>query len=249
MSTALHHVGCDFSCGDTHTQDQLAHCEACPVRDLAICASLEDDEIIHFAKFVAGHNVTTGTELFAEGDRAGNVYTLTEGVVKTQKLMPDGRRQITGFFFAGDFIGLAHGEDCAYSAEAVGPVKVCRFERQKFEAVLDDFPQTRKRLLHDASAELAVAHSQMVLLGRKTARERIATFLLMVDERTARWRANKAVLTLPMTRTDIADYLGLTTETVSRTFTQLRKDAVIESIGPQDVRLLSRDRLKEISEG
>ncbi len=249
MGAMLPQTGCDAACSSSATTASVEHCKACPVRDLAVCSSLTDDEIVHLAKFVDGQELPTGTEIFAEGDVSHSVYTLTKGIVKTHKLMPDGRRQVIGFFFGGDFIGLAHGDECAYSAEAVGPISVCRFEREKFESVLEDFPQTRQRLLRDASAELAAAHNQMVLLGRKTAREKVATFLLMVDEHSARWRDDPEVLGMPMTRTDIADYLGLTTETVSRTFTQLRKDGLIDSVGSQDVKLLNREALEDMAEG
>ncbi|MGB0922472.1 MAG: helix-turn-helix domain-containing protein [Alphaproteobacteria bacterium] len=249
MDAMLPQAGCDAGCGRSNAAASVEHCKACPVRDLAVCSSLTDDEIVHLAKFVDGQELPTGAEIFAEGDLSHSVYTLTKGVIKTHKLMPDGRRQVTGFFFGGDFVGLAHGEECAYTAEAVGPVQVCRFDRAKFESVLEEFPQTRQRLLTDASAELAAAHNQMVLLGRKTAREKVATFLLMVDEHTARWRDDPDVLDLPMTRTDIADYLGLTTETVSRTLTQLRSEKLIAAVGSQNVRLLDRDALEDMADG
>ena len=133
MSAMLPETGCDTACSSSGTAASVEHCKACPVRDLAVCSSLTDDEIIHLARFVDGRNYATGAEIFAEGDASHSVYTLTKGVVKTHKLMPDGRRQVTGFFFAGDFVGLAHGDECAYSAEAVGTIEVCRFDREKFD--------------------------------------------------------------------------------------------------------------------
>ncbi|CAE7593460.1 aadR [Symbiodinium microadriaticum] len=203
----------------------------------------------HLANFVAGLNIPAGQELFSEDTSASSVFTVTDGAIKTYKLMPDGRRQITGFLFAGDFIGLSHGDDYIFTAEAINDVRVCRFDRNKFNSVMDQFPKMRSRLLSDASEELAAAHRQMLLLGRKTARERLATFLLMVDERTVDWRQDPDVIALPMTRGDIADYLGLTTETVSRTFTRFRSDGLIESLNGQNIRILNRDALEDQADG
>ena len=248
MTGTAKDTSCGFSCDDTALPSQVDHCLQCPVRDLAVCSSLNDDEIGQLAQFVVGQEFSGGHDLFVEGDPASAVYTVTEGAVKTHKLMPDGRRQITGFFFAGDFVGLAHGENCAYSAEAAGTIRVCRFDRKRFDHVLDEFPKMRSRLLSEASDELAAAHNQMLLLGRKTAKERLATFLLMVDQRTAQWRKDEDVLELPMTRGDIADYLGLTTETVSRTFTQFRSAGYIAAQGTQDVKVLSREGLEDAAE-
>ncbi len=249
MNVTAKETSCGFSCDDNGVPTQVEHCMECPVRDLAVCSSLNNDEIGQLAQFVVGQEFSSGHDLFVEGDDASAVYTVTEGAVKTHKLMPDGRRQITGFFFAGDFVGLAHGDTCAYSAEAAGPIRVCRFDRKRFDHVLDEFPKMRSRLLSEASDELAAAHNQMLLLGRKTAKERLATFLLMVDQRTAQWRQNDDILELPMTRGDIADYLGLTTETVSRTFTQFRSAGLIAAHGTQDVKVLDREGLEDAAEG
>lgn len=249
MKVSVETDPCSFDCNDGAHSSLAEHCRECPVRDLAVCSSLKDDELSSLSKYMSGQRLTPGHDLFSEGDEATSVYTVTEGVVKAHKLMPDGRRQITGFFFAGDFVGLAHGNQCSYSAEAAGPIKVCRFEKKRFDSVLDEFPKMRSRLLSDASDELASAHNQMLLLGRKTARERLATFLLMVDRRTEEWRRNPDILELPMTRNDIADYLGLTTETVSRTFTQFRKDGLIVAKGTQDVQIVDREGLEAEAEG
>jgi len=169
--------------------------------------------------------------------------------VKIYKLLGDGRRQITGFLFAGDFLGLINNEAYAYSAEALTPTKLCRFPRRKLEALLDEMPNLEQRLLAMASHELAAAQDQMMLLGRKSARERVVSFILMLSSSAARrGRADDPVI-LPMSRSDIADYLGLTVETVSRTFTRLRKQEVIELLDEKRVRLSKRQALREIADG
>jgi CRP/FNR family transcriptional regulator len=197
----------------------------CEVRELSICGSLDATDQPALAAIGATRRLEAGETLFYEGDPAKDVFSLTDGMLKLYKLMGDGRRQITGFLVPGDFLGLAFSDTYIYTAEAVVPVAVCRFPRSRFLQLLDGMPDLEKELLARASSELAEAQDQMLLLGRKTARERLASFLLRLADR--RRNCEPEAIPLPMSRTDIADYLGLTIETVSRAFTQLRVDGVI----------------------
>jgi CRP/FNR family transcriptional regulator len=174
---------------------------------------------------------------------------MVEGAVKLYKLLPDGRRQITGFLFPGDFLGVALNQTYAYSAEAMTDVRLCRFPRQRMEGLLRDLPKLEHRLLERAGNELVAAQEQMLLLGRKTARERLASFLLSLSARAAKRGQPASPLNLPMSRADIADFLGLTTETVSRTFTQFKKAGVIGLPGQSLVELLQPDALAALAEG
>ncbi|MHA1154364.1 MAG: cyclic nucleotide-binding domain-containing protein, partial [Alphaproteobacteria bacterium] len=151
-------------------------CSACAVRDLTLCATLEEPELAEMAAIV------TTLEL-DEAEPADHLFNVTAGAVKVYKLLADGRRQMTGFLFPGDFLGLANEENYAYSAEAVTHTALCRFPRRKLERLLEKYPKMEHRLLGMASHELAVAQEQMLLLGRKTAREKIASFLLMLSRR------------------------------------------------------------------
>ena len=194
-------------------------------------------------------NVEPHCPIFDEANRAEYVFNITAGAVKIYKLLGDGRRQITGFLFAGDFLGLIHNEAYAYSAEALVPTKLCRFPRRRLEALLAEIPHLEQRLLAMASHELAAAQDQMVLLGRKSARERVVSFILMLsDSATRHGRPNDPVF-LPMSRSEIADYLGLTTETVSRAFTSLKKQGLIELLDEKRVRLCRMSAMQEIAEG
>jgi CRP/FNR family transcriptional regulator, anaerobic regulatory protein len=166
-----------------------------------------------------------GRLVFAVGDLAEDVHRLTSGMLKLYKLTQDGRRQVVGFMVPGDFLGLAFGRTYAYSAEAITPAAACRFPRARFFRLLEAFPSLEKEILSRTSTELAAAQDQMLLLGRKTARERLASFLLRLAERRGE---HDGPIELPMSRGDIADYLGLTSETVSRTFTSLRQAGLIE---------------------
>jgi CRP/FNR family transcriptional regulator, anaerobic regulatory protein len=184
---------------------------------------MRSEDLGRLALIRNSHRVTPGDTLVSEGEAAKHFFNITEGSVKVYKLIPDGQRQITGFLFAGDLLGLAVNDCYTYSAEALTPVTAYRFPRHQLEKLLDEFPKMEKRLLSIASNELAAAQEQMMLLGGKTAHERIATFLSTLARREERFGRSGDALRLTMTRTDIADYLDLTTETASRVFTSFKK--------------------------
>lgn len=224
-------------------------CESCSARALSICAAVQPEDLGRLAAARARQHVAEGEIFLNEGDAAAHFFNIAEGSVKIYKLMPDGRRQITGFLFAGDLLGLAFNDTYTYSAEALTDVTICRFPRRRLEQLLDAFPKMEKRLLAMASNELAAAQDQMVLLGRKTAHERIASFLLMLARREERYGRSGDTLHLPMTRTDIADYLGLTTETASRIFTSLKRRNCIELESGGGVCVVDREMLEELASG
>lgn len=223
-------------------------CRTCPARNKTVCGAAPREALDRLAGFSAPQTLAAGETFVAEGDRATHFFAITAGSVKVFKLLPDGRRQVTGFLFQGDFLGLAFNDSYTYSAEALTDTTVCRMPRQQFEGVIGAYPVMERRLLAMASNELAAAQEQMVMLGRKTAQERVASFLLGLIRRQERLGRDGKAIRLTMTRTDIADYLGLTTETVSRTFTGLRAAGHIELDGTTLVRVLDRDALQQIAE-
>jgi CRP/FNR family transcriptional regulator len=192
--------------------------------------------------------VRPGQTLFAEGDDAGAVFELAQGIVKLYKLLPDGRRQITGFATTGSLIGFTGGDIYQYSAEAVTDVVASRYSSVQFNRLLDEAPGFARRVLAIRQNDFVSAQDQMVLLGRKTAAERIATFLLHLSALTGNGMRTSG-FHIPMSRSDIADYLGLTIETVSRTLTKLKRDRIISLPEALEVRIVNRDRLEEIAEG
>ncbi len=224
-------------------------CAACEVRHLAVCSALETDDLDELDAILTHKELNAGDVLFDEGEPAKNVYNLTSGCLKLYKLLPDGRRQITGFLFAGDFVGLANSDDYIYSAEAVNDVALCRFEKQKLDALMSTHVSLEKRLLGMARFELAEAQEQILLLGRKTAKERIASFILMLSERAERRGEPGNPVVFPMNRNDIGDYLGLTTETVSRTMTRLRKSGAITLDSDRSIMINKRDDLVDMADG
>jgi CRP/FNR family transcriptional regulator len=224
-------------------------CGACPVRHLTVCAVLDPEELHELTTIVSNVELTPGQPLFDECEPAKHVFNVTAGAMKIYKLLPDGRRQITGFLFPGDFLGLAITEVYAYSAEAVTHSTLCRFPRRKLEGLLARYPKMESRLLGMASNELVIAQEQMLLLGRKTAREKLASFLLMLSKRQVQRGGGGDPVTVPITRADIGDYLGLTTETVSRTFTQLKRRGVITILSGGRIEMADRQALEDIAEG
>ena len=224
-------------------------CAGCAARILSVCDALDDSDLGRLAEITSVQDVARHQVFVTEGDTANHFFNITEGTVKVYKLLPDGRQQITGFLFAGDFLGLSFLDKYGCSAEAITEVRCCRFARKQFAALLADFPEMERRLLNIASNELVAAQDQMVLLGRKNAREKVSTFLLMLSRRAVHAGRTADPVILPMTRTEIADYLGLTVETVSRTFTELKKDGVIELPDASVAHLSNRAALEDISEG
>lgn len=223
-------------------------CDTCTVRNLTICAPLSTEEQAKMGALATAIPLKPGQILFQEGDDADFVFNVTCGSITLSKSMPDGRRQVTGFLGAGDFIGLNTLSTYTATAEALTDGRLCRFPRKAFQQLLAEMPNLEQRLLAVTETELAAAHEQILLLGRKTAMERIATFLLRQSKRAeARGHAANPI-SLPMTRAEAADYLGLTVETVSRCFTKLRKLDIISLSGADRVFIKQFDRLKTLAE-
>ncbi|MCM0020858.1 MAG: helix-turn-helix domain-containing protein [Tagaea sp.] len=223
-------------------------CDDCAIRETSVCEVLDAPQLARMRAIATIVRMEPGSTLFQESEPAEHLCNVVEGTVKLYKLLPDGRRQITGFLFPGDFLGVALNKSYAYSAEAMTDLRICRFSRKKLEGLLSELPNLEHRLLEVAGNELVAAQDQMLLLGRKTARERLASFLLMISRRAAARGRPASPVDLPMSRADIGDYLGLTTETVSRTFTQLKKAGTIGLPGQTRVDILKRAELEEIAE-
>ncbi len=165
-----------------------------------------------------------GEEIFTEGEPCRVFYKVVSGTVRTGKLLADGRRQIDDFNLPGDVFGLESGDTHRFSAEAVGKVEVIAYRRGELASLVQSDPVFGGKLMDCMVTNLDRAHDHMVLLGRKTALEKMASFLLDLAQRMS--SADR--LELPMQRSDIADHLGLTIETVSRTLTQMVRSRLIQ---------------------
>lgn len=176
-------------------------------------------------------NVQAGHSVMMEGAPATELFSVSRGIVSVFKLMPDGRRQITGFLYPGSFLGVTFNASAnyAYSADAVTAVTLQAYPRRNFERLLDEVPGVRRAFIAAMADELTEAQDRMLLLANRSAGERLACFLLNLSHRQSNSDGEPAdKMFVPMRGSDIADYLGLTAETVSRTLATLRRKGIIE---------------------
>lgn len=223
-------------------------CTRCDVRHRSVCSSVPDAALGRLAEVAVERVYQKGQTFIVEGDPATDFFNLTGGTVKLFKLLPDGRQQILGFASVGHFLGLAASGTYTFGAEAIETVHLCRFSRPKLRVLLHDFPAFETHLLETACSELATAHEQILMLGRKTAQERVASFLVDWSRRATPCPADHGIQ-LPMSRAEIADYLGLTIETVSRTFSRFKADKRIQIPSSKDVIILDYPWLAEAAAG
>jgi CRP/FNR family nitrogen fixation transcriptional regulator len=198
------------------------------------------------SSLATGMQMTLGKdeELFAEGDDAEYFYEVVSGAIRSYKLLSDGRRQIDAFHLRGDIFGLEAGSEHRFSAEAVGDARVIAYRRSRLGAIIEADAGFRDRIMTATLRNLQRAQDHMLLLGRKTAQEKLATFLLDMAERLS---ADDAHFDLPMQRSDIADHLGLTIETVSRTLTQFTRSGLIRLLpAGRSIGLCNRMALKNL---
>jgi len=186
---------------------------------------------------------TQDREIYGEGDHAKLFYKVVSGVVRTCKFLSDGRRQIDSFHVAGEFFGLELGQEYSLSAEAVSDCTIIAYRRQGLESLAANDGALSSMLLSHAMRSLARAQEHSLLLGRRSAVEKVASFLIEWAEHSP----DRDVATLAMTRHDIADYLGLTIETVSRTLSQLERDGLIDLPTSRQIRLKDLDALRELN--
>jgi CRP/FNR family nitrogen fixation transcriptional regulator len=180
-----------------------------------------------------------GYEIFGEKEPAEYVYQVKRGAVRSYKLLSDGRRQIGAFHLTGDIFGLENGERHRFTAEAVVETTVCMIKRDSLQVVAETDAVVARNLLSMTTSNLEHAENHMLLLGRKTALERVAAFLAEMDHRTG---AN--TMSLPMSRRDIADYLGLAIETVSRAVSRLQRERILTFVGNTQREIVILDRQK-----
>lgn len=198
-----------------------------------------DGATVHYAR---------GKTVIEIGGPAAYVYKVTHGTLRKVRLMVDGRRHIASFLLPGDFFGFTDDAESVHSVEAISAVTLVRYTRPNFDALMARDPAFRHHLLVSVSDELAAMQDQLLLLGRKDAGERMAAFLLATADREPQGR-NSQEFDLLMNRADLADHLGLTTETVSRILTRLRKRRIIDLPRTNHIVFLKRRTLEAISAG
>ena len=220
-----------------------ADCKGCQIRKRAVCAMCETRELIELDRIKSYRTYRPGEEIVATGEDMHFLGSVVTGFVSLKRIMADGRRQMVGLLFPSDFIGRPGRPRAAYDAEAVGEVTLCTFDRRRFEEILKESPALEQRLLQMTLDELDAAREWMLLLGRKTAQEKIASFIAMAGRRAGLLETARPLdgqpFDLPLSREDMAEYLGLTIETVSRQVSKLRKEGLIDLISVR--RLVVKD--------
>ncbi|MDX7952352.1 helix-turn-helix domain-containing protein [Lichenihabitans sp. Uapishka_5] len=232
---------------DRPHRDPCHACLACDVRRQAICAALDDQDVGALEAIMTATALDANATLVHEGDPRRRVYSLTGGMLRLSTLLPDGRRQITGFLMPGDYLGLADDDTYALSAEAVVPSQLCSFPVAQMDGLMARFPRLKDRLHLMTRTALRQARDNQIVLGRLAPVEKVASFLLVTAQRAAAAGQAGDVVNLPMTRADIADYLGLTVETVSRSFTKLKVQDLIHLPDPHHVTLVDRHALQAVA--
>ncbi|MDF0544203.1 Crp/Fnr family transcriptional regulator [Sphingobium sp. H39-3-25] len=226
-------------------------CERCAVRTRAICATLDEDDITAMNRIGRRVSVQAGQTVMWEGDDSTVVANVIEGTLKLSTATGDGREQIVGVVYPSDFIGRPFGRTTPHSVTALTDARLCLFTRGAFDGFAREHPDLEHRLLQRTLDELDRARSWMLLLGRKSAQEKVATFLLDIARRLAGDPAADGCirLDLPLSRQQMADVLGLTIETVSRQMTQLARAGIIVLCGRRGVEIHDAGRLQGLAEG
>ncbi|MDR9393815.1 transcriptional regulator FnrL [Roseovarius sp. SYSU LYC5161] len=222
-------------------------CGDCPIRHRAVCARCEADELERLDQIKYYRNFEAGQTVIWSGDPMDFVGSVVSGIATLTQTMEDGRTQMVGLLLPSDFVGRPGRDAAAYNVVATSDVVMCCFRRKPFEDMMLRTPHIAQRLLEMTLDELDAAREWMLVLGRKTAREKIASLLSIIARRDASLKMQgikgRIVFDLPLTREAMADYLGLTLETVSRQMSVLRKEGVIELEGKRHVTVPDFEKL------
>ena len=221
----------------------ITRCNVCKIRSYSFCRCLKDEQLKIFSEISSERIYKNKENIFLQQETSTNLYNITQGNIKIYHLLSDGRIQIIGFLYPGDFFGSYKLGRYNYSAEAIGEVKLCVFKQEVLDKYLGKNMNLAKELLHMISHELTLAQDRIGVLGKMNANERMARFILNISNQRARigWQDNP--ISLPMTRQDIADYLGLTLETVSREITKLKTSNIIKVISSKQLFISNKNGL------
>ena len=229
-------------------------CRACAIRSKALCRALPEATLDQINRISRRRRVPAGRALFSEDEAASLVATVLSGVAKVSVSLADGRTQVVGLHFPSDFVGRPFADRPAPLTEAATDVELCCFERSRFEGLLAENKGLEEALVRQMTSDLDTAREWMLLLGHKTAEERLASLLLLCVNRLEPQDCSAAVpiqprrFELPLSRTEIAQYLGLTIETVSRMLKRLSTDGVIAIESGRGIRVLALPELERRAE-
>ncbi len=230
----------------------MSSCAECSVRASAICRSLSDDDLDHLSSAGRHQMLQRGQTVVWQGDESLLVGNVIDGVLKLCVTSAEGKDQTLGLMFPSDFIGRPFGATTQHSVVALTDAHICTFRRSGFDDFARQHPELEHGLLQRTLTELDRTRDWMVLLGRKSAMARVASFLLAMSERMGSAEQARGGYAprfdLPLSRQDIADLLGLTIETVSRQITSLREQGIVETSGRRTIVVLDAEGLRDCAE-
>ncbi len=231
------------------TRASQPHCQTCALNSLCLPLSLNDDDMDKLDDIIRrGRPIQKGAILFQQGEPFQSVYAVRTGALKTYTLDSSGEEQITGFHLASELIGLSGYDSGTYplTAKALETTTVCDIPMSQLDQLANDMPDLRRQLMRNMSGEIRHDQKMMMLLSKKNAEERIASFLIDISERFVRRGFSQTQFRLSMSRVDISNYLGLAVETVSRVFTRFQKTGLIATQS-KEITLLDSKVLYELA--
>lgn len=221
-------------------------CGTCIARSSTLCASLSDADMHQLYGIATEQAFKTGESLLHQEQTADFVFSIQSGYANMFRLTSDGKRQILAFLFPGDFVGFTSEDNYHFGVSAISSLKVCRFDRVKLEALIEQHPEMDRKLRFTLVRAMDASFELMFSLGRKDALQKVASFIWFVSYRHRKLHRPDNPIHLPMRRSDIADFMGLTIETVSRAFTAMRDADVIRLHGAYDVEIVDMERLRSL---
>jgi CRP/FNR family transcriptional regulator len=224
----------------------MSSCDACLARRGTLCAALDAAGLRRLQEISQVEEVAAGRWIVHPGDAATTVFILREGHANVARVTRDGKRQILAFAFPGDFFGFTFEERYVYGAWADSDVSICRIPRERFDEFVETTPGFERHLRQQLTRLLDSAQELIFTLGRKNAIERVAAFVWYLQYRQRKLGRERPGAAIPMSRTDIADFLGLTPESVSRAMTRLKRDGLIRLPSPVEVEIPDLARLRDV---
>nr|AAC34463.1 Fnr-type transcriptional regulator FnrNch [Rhizobium etli] len=237
----------DVASNEFFEQGTPVPCRSCQARHGVVCGALSNAQLKELNRHSMRRKIGAGSEIIAQGSESSFYSNIMRGVVKLCKMMPDGRQQIVGLQFAPDFVGRPFVRETTLSAEAATDAEICVFPRNLLDRMIGETPELQRRLDDQALNELARPRPTDAELGRRTAEEKVASLLHLIATHAEPQTAISTAFDLPLSRAEIADFLGLTIETVSRQMTRLRKWGVILIENSRHIVVPDLDELERIS--
>lgn len=225
--------------GQKTDSGKIPLCPNCLTQGLSGCGAIGEAAMSELSRILSRHTIEPRTTLTSEGDTAERISIVLDGVASASKYLNDGRRQIIGFLYARDLIGVPHEDTYFSTVEAITELQICSFPRRDFEAVMHNHRSFDTAMMHVISNELLEAQEHMAVLGRLSIRERLATFICRTWHRQRQINADLDTIALPMSRYHIADYLGMSMENVSRGLRQFEREGLIALSTPHALKVLN----------